>query len=162
MTVSPVTLPLKLYKYLGFLSQTYLLISILSSSAMEFHFLPLLFSLNVSFNPNFVFHLVALFQRKLRKFCSLYVSKTGLQVILMTAQAALPPELYWERMLPNTPIPNAIRDIPKLGQLLRRLRTQNLMLRILLHTTFFFLNETYQLLVFGQRKYETHKLSHQF
>ncbi|BAT79545.1 hypothetical protein LR48_Vigan04g051800 [Vigna angularis] len=49
---------------------------------MEFHWLPLLFSLNV---------------------------------ILMTAQAALPPELYWQKMLPNTPIPKAIRDLPKLG-----------------------------------------------
>jgi len=36
-------------------------------------------------------------------------------VILITAQAALPPQVYWERMLPNTPIPKAIRDIPKLG-----------------------------------------------
>jgi len=33
----------------------------------------------------------------------------------MTAQAALPPELYWKKMLPNTPIPKAIRDLPKLG-----------------------------------------------
>ncbi|KAK7354080.1 hypothetical protein VNO80_19537 [Phaseolus coccineus] len=80
LVVSRVTLPLKLYKYLGF--QSHLLISNLSSSAMEFHCLPLLFSLNV---------------------------------ILMTAQAALPPELYWERMLPNTPIPKAIRHLPKLG-----------------------------------------------
>ncbi|KAL9314148.1 hypothetical protein ACSQ67_019600 [Phaseolus vulgaris] len=39
----------------------------------------------------------------------------SLNVILMTAQAALPPELYWKKMLPNTPIPKAIRDLPKLG-----------------------------------------------
>jgi len=37
------------------------------------------------------------------------------KVILMAAQAALPPEIYWERMLPNTPIPNAVTQLPKLG-----------------------------------------------
>ncbi|XP_014500604.1 BURP domain protein RD22-like [Vigna radiata var. radiata] len=39
----------------------------------------------------------------------------SLIVILMAAQAALPPEVYWERMLPNTPIPKVIREFPKLG-----------------------------------------------
>ncbi|XP_047150145.1 uncharacterized protein LOC124822208, partial [Vigna umbellata] len=39
----------------------------------------------------------------------------SLIVILMAAQAALPPEVYWERMLPNTPIPKVIRELSKLG-----------------------------------------------
>ncbi|XP_014498492.1 polygalacturonase 1 beta-like protein 2 isoform X3 [Vigna radiata var. radiata] len=38
----------------------------------------------------------------------------SLIVILMAAQAALPPEVYWERMLPNTPIPKVIREFSKL------------------------------------------------
>ncbi|XP_014500233.1 BURP domain protein RD22 [Vigna radiata var. radiata] len=38
----------------------------------------------------------------------------SLIVIMMAAQAALPPEVYWERMLPNTPIPKVIREFPKL------------------------------------------------
>nr|BAC22501.1 resistant specific protein-3 [Vigna radiata] len=39
----------------------------------------------------------------------------SLIVILMAAQAALPPEVYWERMLPNTPIPKVIRQFSELG-----------------------------------------------
>ncbi|WVZ19921.1 hypothetical protein V8G54_007243 [Vigna mungo] len=39
----------------------------------------------------------------------------SLIVMLMGAQAALPPEVYWERMLPNTPIPKGIREFSKLG-----------------------------------------------
>ncbi|KAG5035579.1 hypothetical protein JHK87_010489 [Glycine soja] len=34
----------------------------------------------------------------------------SLNLILMTAHAAIPPEVYWERMLPNTPMPKAIID----------------------------------------------------
>ncbi|XP_027337717.1 BURP domain-containing protein 9-like [Abrus precatorius] len=38
-----------------------------------------------------------------------------LSLILMTAHGALPPERYWERMLPNTPIPKAIIELLNLG-----------------------------------------------
>jgi len=34
----------------------------------------------------------------------------------MTAHAAIPPEVYWERMLPNTPMPKAIIDFLNLGK----------------------------------------------
>ncbi|KAH1111911.1 hypothetical protein GYH30_010319 [Glycine max] len=41
----------------------------------------------------------------------------SLNLILMTAHAAIPPEVYWERMLPNTPMPKAIIDFLNLDQL---------------------------------------------
>nr|BAC22500.1 resistant specific protein-2 [Vigna radiata] len=37
----------------------------------------------------------------------------SLIVILMAAQASLPSEVYWERKLPNTPIPKVIRQFSK-------------------------------------------------
>ncbi|KHN10348.1 Dehydration-responsive protein RD22 [Glycine soja] len=41
----------------------------------------------------------------------------SLNLLLMTVHAAIPPEVYWERMLPNTPMPKAIIDFLNLDQL---------------------------------------------
>ncbi|TKY73477.1 BURP domain-containing protein 5 [Spatholobus suberectus] len=39
------------------------------------------------------------------------ISEYEALLILMTAHAALPPEVYWERMLPNIPMPKAIKGL---------------------------------------------------
>lgn len=46
-----------------------------------------------------------------------------LQVALVATHAALPPQIYWYSVLPNTPMPKAITDLLQPGWCIESART---------------------------------------